>query len=202
MSTEINLKEIEQKTYHLVRQDGVDRIAAGIFLALAAIFFIDIRFAGVLGLGSVIYTVLPDAFRKKLTYPRIGYAKFLPASRTLWHHLLRIIMAIICLTLFYLLGKIARFSWLMPLYLGIIFSAVALIGVRKSGTAIDYILAVLFLSSGIAGLAFTISRHDPGWVTAYQLWGLAGILIPLGMIQLIHFLGKYPEPKEEVSHVK
>ena len=64
------------------------------------------------------------------------------------------------------------------------------------------VLSALFFSSGAVSLVFTIRGHDPGWVTAYQLWLLSGVLIALGMIQLIRFFSKYPKPKKEVSYAR
>jgi len=202
MEQDADLRKIQRKTHRAMRQDGLDKIAAGIFLALAAVFFIDIRFAGLLGLGAVSFSVLPEALRKSLTYPRIGYAKLLPPKTTLWHHIWRILFAIVCLTLFYVLGKISAFNWLMPFYLGLFLSGVAFASGRKGGAAIDYVLSALFFSSGAVSLVFTVRGHDPGWVTAYQLWLLSGVLIALGMIQLIRFFSKYPKPKKEVSYAR
>jgi len=201
MKQNIDLKEIEHKAHRAIRQDGLDKAAAGIFLGIAAIFFIDIRFAGLLGLGTVIFVLLPEALRRKLIYPRIGYVKFQQPRGIISYFLIAFLVAV-CLVLFYLLGKVARFNWLMPPYLGILFSGIAFISARKSATWIDYAIMVLFLLSGITGLAFTMSNHNPGWVTAYQLWSLALILIIIGLVQLFNFLHEYPEPKKEVLNVR
>jgi glucose uptake protein GlcU len=201
MKQNMDLKEIKHKAYRAIRQDGLDTVAGGIFLAFAAIFFIDIRFAGLLGLGTVIFVIMPEALRRKITYPRIGYAKFLQ-PKGITNYLLIAFLVVICLVLFYLFGKVAKFNWLMPLYLSIVFSGIAFISARKRRTWIDYALIILFLSSGITGILFTMSNHDPGWVTAYQLWSLALILITIGVVQFFNFLHKYPEPKKEVLNAR
>jgi hypothetical protein len=199
MTSNINLKEIEQKAYGAFRQDGLSILFAGISLGIVAIFFIDVRHGWVFALGICIAVLMPEFLRSQLVYPRIGYAQF-PRPKGIARHVATVCLAVICLILFYALGKVVRFNWLMPLFLAVVFSAVAFVAARRFGLIVYYVLTFVFLLSGFAGLGFTMRDHDPGWVTAFQLWGLAVILIPVGLVQLARFLRKYSKPERETKN--
>ena len=196
MTKDINLKQIEQKAHRTFRQDGLSIFFAGISLGIIAIFFVDIRHGWVFALGITLAISVPQLLRRQFVYPRVGYAKFLQRS-SIARHVLAITLAIICLALFYALGKVARFNWLMPVYVAIIFSAAAFIAARKYGSAIYYVVTLACLTSGLIGLTCTLSGYHPGYVTAFQLWGLAALLIVAGLFQFVRFLTKYPRPTTE-----
>jgi hypothetical protein len=191
MTTRVELKEIEQKAHRVFWQDGLNILFAGVALGIVAIFFIDARHGWVFALGITLAISIPEFLRRQLVHPRVGYAQF-PRSRGMVRHVAAICLAVTCLILFYALGKIARFNWLMPLYLGIVFSAAALAAAMKFGLSVCYVLTSVLLLSGLAGLGFTMRGHDAGWVVAFQLWGLAVILTLVGLVQLLCFLRKYP----------
>jgi hypothetical protein len=199
MMVGIDLKEIERKAYGAFRQDGLSILFAGISLGIAAIFFIDIRHGWVFALSICLAISVPEYLRGQFVYPRIGYAQF-PRPKGMARHFIAICLAVTCLILFYALGKMARFNWLMPLFLGVVFSAVALAAAKRFGLIVYYVLTLLFLLSGFAGLGFTINGYHPGWVTAFQLWGLAAVLIPVGSVQLVCFLRRHAQPVKEVKN--
>jgi hypothetical protein len=201
MTTELNLKEIEQKSYRIFRQDGLSIFFAGVSLGIVAIFFIDVRHAWVFALGVTMAISMPEFLRRQLVYPRVGYAQFL-RSKNIARHIIVICLAVICLILFYALGKVVRFNWLVPLFLGIVFSAAALAAARRFGLMVYYVLTFVFLLSGLAGLGFTMRGYGPGWVVAFQLWGLSAILISVGLVQFNLFLHKYPKLAEEANSDK
>jgi len=190
--TRVDLRQIEQKAHRAFHKDGLNILFAGIALGIVAIFFIDIRHGWVFALGITLAISMPGFFRRQLVHPRIGYARF-PQSKGMGRHIAAIFLAAMCLLLFYCLGKIESFNWLMPLYLGTMFSAVALVAAVKSGLSLYYALGLVLLLSGLAGLGFTRRGHDAGWVVAFQLWGLAAVLILAGLAQLIGFFRKHPK---------
>lgn len=194
--TRIELKEIEQKAHRAFRQDGLNILFAGVALGIVAVFFIDVRHGWVFALGITLAISMPAFFRRQLVHPRVGYARF-PQSKGMGRHVAAICLAAICLLLFYCVGKIERFNWLMPLYLGTMFSAAAIVAAMKSGLGLYYVLASVLLLSGLAGLGFTMRGHDAGWVVAFQLWALAAVLILAGLAQLIGFFRKHPKRAEE-----
>jgi hypothetical protein len=193
------MKKIEQKACGALRQDGLSILFAGISLAIIAIFFIDVRHGWVFALGICLVIFMPEFLRSQLVYPRVGYAQFL-RPRSISRHVITICLAVICLVLFYTVGKITRFNWLMPLYVGAVLSVFGFTAARRYRLIVYYVLSCAFLLSGIIGIGFTMRGHGAGWVVAFQLWGLSGIFIPVGLVQLIRFLQKYPQPEKEVSN--
>lgn len=194
----IDIRRVKRDSYRIIRQDGLSDICAGLMLGIMAVFFLDFKYAGALIVGCAMQTIILLVCRKKFTYPRIGYAKF-PAradrkSLIVWDIALPLLVAglIICV------GIWVRF--LLPLCLGIFLGGLALVGARITGYVLDYILAAVLLASGLIGLLLIQLGYAPGVATAYQLWGLSGIFIPVGLVQLIRFLQKYPQPEKEVSN--
>ncbi|MBC8472294.1 MAG: hypothetical protein H8D56_22770 [Planctomycetes bacterium] len=194
----IDIRRIKQDSYRIIRQDGLSDICAGLMLGIMAVFFLDFKYAGALIVGCAMQTIILPVCRKKFTYPRIGYAKF-PGradikSLIVWDIALPLIIValIIC---------VGIWVWfLLPLCLGIFLGGLALVGARITGYVLDYILAAVLLASGLIGLLLIQLGYAPGVATAYQLWGLSGIFIPVGLVQLIRFLQKYPQPEMEVSN--
>jgi hypothetical protein len=113
-------------------------------------------------------------------------------------HVIAICLAVICLILFYAFGKIARFNWLMPVFLGTVFSVAAFTAARRFGLVVYYVLTFVFLLSGLGGLSFAMRDYAAGWVVAFQLWGLAVVMVPVGAFQFARFLHEYPKPGQEV----
>jgi hypothetical protein len=197
MTTQIDLNDIERKTRRVFQEDGLTVLFAGVALAIIAVFFIDIRHGWVFAFSIALAISVPELLRRQFVYPRVGYAQFLQ-SKSIIRHVISVCLALICLILFYTFGKIARFNWLMPIYLGSVFSVAALIAARKFGLVIYYVLTFVFLLSGLAGLSFTIRDYAAGRVVAFQLWGLAVVMIPAGVFQFTRFLHDYPKPGQEV----
>ncbi len=197
MTMQTDLNDIEQKARRTFQEDGLTILFAGVALAMIAIFFIDIRHGWVFALGVALAISVPELLRRQFVYPRVGYAKFLK-SKAITQHAIAIWLALICLILFYTFGKVARFNWLMPVYLGTVFSIAALVAARKFGLFVYYVLTFIFLLSGLVGLSFTIRDYAAGWVVAFQLWGLAAVMIPVGAFQFTRFLHEYPIPGQEV----
>ncbi|MFC1634127.1 hypothetical protein ACFL5Z_04745 [Planctomycetota bacterium] len=199
MDKDIDLKQVQRDAYAIFRQDGLDTLCAGMALGMIALFFIDIRHAWVFALATTLAITMPELVRRQFVYPRIGYARFL-RSKGIVKHVIAISAAVICLVLFYVMGKMARFNWLMPLFLGVVLSTAALVAGRRLGLTVYYVLAFAFLMSGLSGLGFTSSGYDSGWVVAFQLWALATIMIPVGVFQFVWFLQKYQKPRQEIPN--
>jgi hypothetical protein len=89
---------------------------------------------------------------------------------------------------------------LLALILGIFLAALALPGARVTKYLLDYILIAVFLASGIISQLFIWRGSAPETIIAFQFWGLSGILIAVGLVQLHRFLQKYPEPVKEICN--
>lgn len=196
----IDIRRVKRDSYRIIRQDGLSDICSGLMLGIMAVFFLDFKYAGALIVGCAMQTIILPVCRKKFTYPRIGYAKF-PGradrkSLIVWDIALPLVVVglIICVCIW------ARF--LLPLCLGIFLVGLALVGARITGYILDYILVAVLLASGLIGLLLIQFGYTPGVATAYQLWGLSSIFIPVGLVQLIRFLQKYPKLAEELNSGK
>ena len=193
----IDMRRIKRESYRIIRQDDLSDICAGLMLGIMAIFFFEFRYSVALIVGCAMQTIVLPICRKKFTYPRVGYVK-LPGradkkSLIVWD----IAVPLIVVGLIICAGIWVR--PLLPLCMGAFLAGLSLAGARITGYVRDYIFVGLFLASGLVGLILALLGYDPFIVTAYQLWGLSGILIPVGLIQLIRFLRKYPKSIKEAK---
>jgi hypothetical protein len=194
----LDIRRIQQESYRIIRQDGLSDVCGGLMLGIMALFFLDFRYAGALIVVCAMQTIILPTCRKKITYPRVGYAKFPGRSDikkvVIWDILLplAVVGLIVCV------GIWARS--LLALCLGIFLAALALPGARITRYFLDYMLIAAFLSSGIISQLFVWRGSAPETVVAFQLWSLSGILIDVGLVQLQRFLQKYPEPVKEVCN--
>lgn len=198
MSTEIDLKRIEQETRMVLHEDGLDEILVGLSLGIMAVFFLDFRLSIALVAGCVIQILIKPACRRRFTYPRVGYAKLKEAAgQTPESAKLAFAAGIVVvgLGLFF----VSALRWLLPLYLGIVLAGISFVQVRRTAHAYDYFVVGLFLTSGLLGLVLIWLGCDPGLAAAMQGWALAGLLIPVGSIRLALFLRKHPRPAEETD---
>lgn len=189
------MKKVEKRARRALRQDGLAVVLAGIAFAIMAPFFLDDRLGFSLILGTGLYVFLPEILRQRFVYPRIGYVKFREKKVKPW----KLLISTILLVLFVIVLKLNAYNWLLPLYLGAVFGVIAFAIGYWYKTVIEYVLSAFMLVSGVVGIIATTRGNDPGIVAAVQLWGLAAILIPIGLFRLTRFLRKYPIPSEDVS---
>lgn len=192
METVIDMNEAARKTRKILRQDGLDLIVGGLGLALVAIFFLDVRHGWAYVVAVGIHASLLPFLRRRIVYPRIGYAQLPTATMTFLHHLLVVIGVAVALILFYVLGKDTRFNWIMPLYVGIVLSFISFTTAWRYKLKIDYVITCIFLATGIIGIILTRTGHPAGIVTAVQLWILAVILVVVGFFMFISFMQTHP----------
>jgi len=199
MITEIDVKRIEQEMRLALHQDGLDEILVGLSLGIMAVFFLDFRFSIALIAGCIIQILVKPACRRRITYPRVGYAKLhecrdqVPGEAML---VLAIAVVVVGSGLFF----VSQLRWLLPAYLGIVLAGITFAQIWRTAHAYDYFVVGLFLASGLLGLLIISLGYRPGVATAIQGWGLAGLLIPVGIIRLNIFLRKYPRKSIEDAH--
>ena len=192
----LDIGRIKQESYPVIRQDGLSDVCGGLMLGIMALFFLDFRYSGALIVGCAMQTIILPTCRKKITYPRVGFAKF--PGRTDIKRLIvwDIVLPLAVVGLIVCVGIWARS--LLALCLGIFLAAFALPGARVTRYLLDYLLVAAFLLSGIISQLFVWQGSAPETIVAFQLWSLSGILIVVGLVQLHRFLKKYPEPAKEV----
>jgi hypothetical protein len=196
----------EPEKYRAVRQDGLDDIFQGIALALMAPFFLDRGYVWAFLLGIAIRSCHPGGaiLRRGFTLPRLGCGgSALPRESG------RIVTAAVASLPWLLLWVIdppgsagvgSRFGWILPLYCAAALTAPALVQALRYGDPFGYIHAALFLEGGFVGLFLILFDLGAGKATALQLWGLAAILLLIGLVRLIRFGRVHPGPAQEVFH--
>jgi len=201
MITEIDVKRIEKEMRLALHQDGLDEILVGLSLGIMAVFFIDFRFSIALIAGCIIQILVKPACRRWITYPRLGYAKLhefrdrVPGVTIL---VLSIAVVVVGAGLFF----VSQLRWLLPAYLGIVLAGITFAQIWRTAHAYDYFVVGLFLASGLLGLLIISLGYRPAVATAIQGWGLAGLLIPVGIVRLNIFLRKYSGRLIEDIHGK
>ena len=201
MTQRIDLKEIERKTRITLHQDGLDEILVGLSLGIMAIFFLDFRLSIAMIAGCAIQILLKPACRRRITYPRVGYAK-LPEPKDKATGRKIFVIAIVLVLIGTGLFFVSQLRWLLPLYLGIVLAGVILAQVWRNANTYDYFIIGLFLASGLIGLLLVSLDFEPRVASAIQGWGLAGLLIPIGIVRLNLFLHKYPKLAEVANDGK
>ena len=199
MSTIVDMQDIERKTRLALHQDGLDEILVGLSLGIMAIFFLDFRLSIAMIAGCAIQILLKPACRRRITYPRVGYAK-LPGPKDKATARKIFVLAIVLVLIGSGLFFVSQLRWLLPLYLGIVLAGITFAQTWRSAHIYDYFIIVLFLASGFAGLLLVSLGYEPTVATAIQGWALAALLIPIGIIRLNLFLRKYPEPVKEAKN--
>lgn len=195
MAFSIDIGRIRHQSYRIIRQDGLSDICGGLMLGIMAVFFYDFRYAGALILGCAMQTIVLPLCRRKITYPRIGFARFPRRPDTKSMLLWDIILPLAVVSMIVFIGIWAR--QLLPASLGVFLAALALAGARTTGYTLDYLAAMIFLLAGITGQLFVWRGSGSGIVSAFLLWSLAIIMIPVGVVQLIRFMQKYKIPSGE-----
>ena len=201
MTQRIDLKEIERKTRMTLHQDGLDEILVGLSLGIMAIFFLDFRLSIAMIASCAIQILLKPACRRRITYPRVGYAK-LPEPKDKATGRKIFVIAIVLVLIGTGLFFVSQLRWLLPLYIGIVLAGVTSAQVWRNVSTYDYFIIGLFLASGLIGLLLVSLGYEPRVASAIQGWGLAGLLIPIGIVGLNLFLHKYPKLAEEANDVE
>jgi hypothetical protein len=191
-----NLTDIEKETRMALHKDGLDEILVGFSLAIMAVFFLDFRLSIALVAGCVIQILIKPECRRRITYPRLGYAK-LNEARDQFTGSGKLAIAVGIVAIGLGLFSVSTLRWLLPPYLGIVLAGITFVQVRRNAHAYDYFVVGVFLASGLLGLLLISLGCNPGLATAVQGWALAGLMIPVGAIRLGLFLRKYPASAEE-----
>lgn len=201
MNRSTNIEEVRQKAFRATSVDGVDKILAGIVLMVFPLTLVDMMFLVVLVALAVLSFILKGILRRKFVHSRIGYAKF--SARSDRREVLFTGLYLMLFLLLFFTMNIVELKTFKPLILMII-PAGALFAIAHFRTRmkIDYVLSFLVFLSGIIGLIFALSGHDPGTVVAYQFGGLGMVFLVVGIIQLVVFLRKYPKQNIEMSSAR
>jgi len=217
MSTQIDVKEIERKSFRYFMQDGLGVILMGLVFtdtgALIQIFTgASIQSTGIvfviLLIAIILFIRFSEAFRKRYIYPRIGYAQFLPRDdakklgmRNGVFALSAIAVSFICCFLFgdWTDPILLFIKWFPTLNAVIFLQGLIYLHSKLVGTVpwVYWVYAVVAIG---LGLLFSILEFDGFEGTSYWCLSLGAFFILYGIIQFVLFLRKYPMPAAEVTN--
>ncbi|UCD21906.1 MAG: hypothetical protein JSW22_07780 [Chloroflexota bacterium] len=198
MVRDISLKEIQRKVYMSFFQDGLWDILLGLFmLGWGLAILTDLAFLpGVtfIGLYFAVWGV-----KKRLTYPRIGYARFSATSRrriTAKFVIGGVAVLLVGVMVAVLWGIGARPQWLadyFPLIFNGMLAAIVCFIAYWARVNRFYLYAALVFLGAVFHLWLGV-RWEFGFI------GAGGIIVLIGLVILITFLRKYPRMVEEAQN--
>ncbi len=210
LNEKIDLKEIEQQTFHEFMIDGITEILSGLVLIYMPILFHNPIFVAFVPFLILFGGPVVDSIRERTTYPRLGRVELRVDSesedfsmkRSILEFSLFILSAFIItiIVMFVVEGDITNpqlwYKW-VPLLFGLIMFGPSLFLVEKTGQRRYYILGVF---ATILGFIFSlIVFPDEKLGIFLYFFSLGVISIIVGVIKYISFIRKYPviETEEE-----
>ncbi|MCP4428844.1 MAG: hypothetical protein GY803_30530 [Chloroflexi bacterium] len=190
----IDLEKVEQDARRVFNQDGLIYIFMGLLLAMVGWSFSDTRFSGLGGLAALLIFPI-EIVRRKVTYPRVGYAKFTPPGGLARGIIGFAVVAVAALIVVAFAGD-GMFQKYMPMAISIVFALSFYFGASMTGLRWYSIVIIALILVG--GWTATVLFEDWHWGTAVLFWFIAAILIPMGIVKLICFLRDYPLPTGEM----
>ena len=198
MKPSIDIGDITRKTRHSYFQDGLLDILLGIQLLLVYLAIEYNMWANVLWL--VLGLVIIEVIRKRITYPRIGYARMAnqgaTAARIIGLCILGIILLSVVMALVFLfLGLPVQNNWgnvikiAAVLFIPVIFGLLAY--EHKAYRWLAYGVLI-----GLGGLSVMLIAPR---VIQFFFVILGGIITVIGIKLFTDFLKKYPRPPEEAT---
>lgn len=203
MTEEINLKEIEKKSWRESMKDGITEIFLGILLLVAGILLSkDLPFVFFPVLFIILVKPVNDIVKKKFTYPRIGCVKVREDSgwetaKGIFTYMF-IVAIIMAVAMFVLFGGITAdiIYRSVPIFLAIMLLGAMAYSHGKSGSQRFYAYAALALLS--APIFSIIDFGAKMANTGYYLIFMGSMFTVIGLAIFIRFLRKYPLLKEEM----
>jgi hypothetical protein len=202
MEKEINLHQIEQKTFRESQQDGLLELVMGICMVAISTRLFSRLLVGMLVIPVILFGPVLIAMRKRFTYPRIGYVKLIqdkPKEVLGGIFLITLIVIVVMAVVFLLFGDVRNFNlWMkwLPVWGGIVLAGMFSSFGSKSGCIRYYVFAFWSLISGFVLSILHFEEVETGTLLYFLIMGC--LLIPWGLITFIRFLRKYSKQAEEV----
>ena len=209
MSTD--LKEIQQKAFRYSLQDGIKEIYRGLFLVFYAGFcdyvisdFQTNFLAMPLAFFFAFSAFIIEFVRRRIVYPRTGYAKLVTGKEPLFT-----VAVLIPLIIFlFLLAIAVNFfgdkwditPWLKwaPAFFGVVLAVMFHGIVLRSGNLLYYILTGCSVVSGVTLTLLSFQSTKTGIIVYFLIMG--GLMFIWGLVTFIRYLRRYPRvPEEETS---
>ena len=197
MTDKINLRDMEKKAHKLLNEDGMLELLMGAILFVSSTSFTGTAsFTPFLGVYVVFMRTIIEAYRKRITYPRIGYLK-LPDEDAKDVGLgilmfIGVIMLALIVFISLIYGQVTGgllFRWI-PALIGLILFGGLYYNYERTGDRVNLVYIIISLLSGIV---FSVLGHDNVRAgPAYHLLFLSGVFIVAGVIRLYNFTQRYP----------
>jgi hypothetical protein len=201
MAQEIDLKNIEQKTFRQSQQDGLMELVMGICMLAISTRLFSRLLIFMLALPVFLFAPLLALMRRQFTHPRIGYVKLIPdKSKSVITGIFLVTLVVIAVmaVAFIFFGDVRDFNlWLRwcPFWGGTVLAGMFGSLASKSGAARYYIFAGWSFLSGIVLSVFNFEAVETGTLLYFAVMG--GLLVPFGLIQFVIFLRKHPKFAQE-----
>lgn len=191
-----DLDRLEGKVYREYNRDGALEFLIGIGFVLAGAFVLGSRHGSFVGLVPIFIVLLSRAWKKRITYPRLGYAEFTAARQAGKKRLLvLVLLTIAAVIILGVIGHLAAKATFADKDLmdlphanlvlgGLLVLFVLAIAVFRKASAL-YPVVVVFL--------VLVVLSDQGYLRLNEaiLWtGLLSLLI--GTVKLIRFVHAHP----------
>jgi hypothetical protein len=197
MSDKINLKEMEQKAYRLLNEDGLMELLMG-----AILFVMSSTFGGASALSAflALYVIfirqIVEGFKKRYTYPRIGYLR-LPEDDSkkiavgIFTYM-GVVMLALLVFIYLLYGRFSGellYKWI-PLLIGLIFFGGLQYHYAKSGDK----LALVYIAIAVGlGLVFSLLDFPEPLIGAqFYALSLSAVFIVAGIFRFRKFRNDHP----------
>jgi len=204
MEQQINIKEIEQKTFSQSQQDGLMEFVLGICLLAMSTRLLSRVLIGMFPIAIILFSPILSALRNRFTYPRTGFVKLIddkPKDIIVGIALVTLIIIAVLAVAFILFADARDFAlWMkwVPLWAGIMLAGMFVSLVAKSATIRYYIFAVYSL---IIGLVLSIPKFaEVETGTLLYFLAMGAFLTPFGLVLFIRFLSKHPEHAKEAKN--
>jgi len=204
MEHEIDLKQIEQKTFRDSQQDGLLELVMGICMVAISTRLFSRVLVVMLALPVILFGPLLVAMRKRFTYPRIGYVKLIPDKPKEVIRAISIVTLIVIAVMavaFILFADVRDFNlWMrwIPTWAGVVLAGMFSSFGSKSGCLRFYVFALWSLVGGFVLSVIRFEAVETGTLLYFALMG--SLLIPWGLVTFIRFLREHScEPKETNS---
>ena len=204
MKQQVDLKQIEQKTFRQSKQDGLMEFVMGICLLAMSTRLLSRVLIGMFPIAIILFGIVLNAMRKKFTYPRTGFVKLIedkPKDAIAGIALVTLIVIAVLAVAFIIFADVRDFGlWMkwVPLWAGVVLAIMFVSLAAKSATARYYIFALYSLIVGFVLSFLKFDKVETG--TLLYFLAMGAFLTPFGLVLFIHFLHKYPKPAEEFTN--
>jgi hypothetical protein len=198
----IDLKRIEQHTFHEFMIDGIVEILLGLVLIFMPILFTIPIFVVFVPFYIFYSKFIVESIRERTTYPRIGRVEFkregdkkdysIKKSLLVFLLFISVVFAITLVVMVVIEGKFELalvYKWI-PLLFGLIMFGPSFFLIEKTGHQRYYLLGVF---STILGFLFSIPTFPDEKIGYFLYFLTLGVIaIITGIIKYIRFVRTYP----------